>query len=414
MPEKTIMNNASISRRGLLQGAGCLMAAAMLPDIRVSFAAAPVEQRFIFVILRGAMDGLAAIPPYGDRDYKSARGGIALPSSAYTPLDDFYAAHNSLAGFAELFKNGEAAVIHAVATPYRDRSHFDAQNMLESGATRPNGLRDGWLNRAIALYGRREDSLGLAVGQTIPLALQGDIPVGTWAPSADGLPSDALLISLERLYKKDPVFHTALTQAVDVHNIADDQSGAMEKFGQKLAGRRGLQNREAMGKTVSAVAKILSDPSGPRIATIEVGGWDTHAQQGTERGPLANLLGALDNGLKTMKSSLGKNWDKTVILVATEFGRTVSQNGTNGTDHGTASCAFLAGGAVNGGRVYGDWPGLSKRDQHEGRDLRPTTDLRQAAKAVLFDHFGLKDADVERRVFPESGDAPAIEGIIKT
>lgn len=410
------MKTPEFSRRGLLQGAGCLMAAAMLPDIRVSFAAAPVDQRFIFVILRGAMDGLAAIPPYGDRDYKSARGGMALPSSAYTPLDDFYAAHNSLATFTELFKSGEAAVIHAVSTPYRDRSHFDAQNMLESGAARPNGLRDGWLNRAIALYGRREDSLGLAVGQTIPLALQGDIPVGTWAPSADGLPNETLLISLERLYKKDPVFHTALTQAVDVHTIADEAAdeGMMGNFGRKLAGRRGLQNKEAMGKTVSAVAKILSDPSGPRIATIEVGGWDTHAQQGLDRGPLSNLFLTLDTGLKTMKSALGKNWDNTVILVATEFGRTVSQNGTGGTDHGTASCAFLAGGAVNGGKVYADWPGLSKRDQHDGRDLRPTTDLRSVAKSVLYGHFGLKDADVERRIFPGSEAARAIDGIIRT
>ena len=407
------MKHVLCSRRELLQGAGCLAAATMLPDIRVAFAAAPVEERFIFVILRGAMDGLAAIPPYGDRSYKSARGGIALPSSAYTPLDDFYAAHKSLSSFSGMFKEGEAAVIHAVSTPYRDRSHFDAQNVLECGSASAHGLRDGWLNRAIALYGRRDTSLGLAVGQTIPLALQGAAPVGTWAPSADGLPADTLLISLERLYQKDPLFHVALSQAVDVHNIADEAvEGGM--FGKKMGGRRGLQGRQAMEKTVSAVGKILSDPAGPRIATIEVGGWDTHAQQGTEQGALANLLLALDAGLKTMKAALGPHWKKTVVLVATEFGRTVSGNGTGGTDHGTASCALLLGGAVNGGRVYADWPGLDKREQHEGRDLRPTTDLRQVAKSILYDHLRLEDADIERSVFPESSTARGIDGLIRS
>ncbi len=407
------MKDALFSRRKLLQGAGCLAVASMLPDIHVAFAAAPVEQRFIFVILRGAMDGLATIPPYGDRSYKSARGSIALPSSAYTPLDDFYAAHKSLASFSDMFKKGEAAVIHAVSTPYRDRSHFDAQNVLESGAATAHGLRDGWLNRAISLYGQRESSLGLAVGQTIPLALQGAAPVGTWAPAADGLPADTLLIALERLYQKDQLFHTALSQAVDVHNIAD---GAVEggMFGKKTGGRRGLQGREAMEKTVSAVGKILSDPQGPRIATIEVGGWDTHAQQGAEQGALANLLLALDAGLKTMKASLGPHWKNTVVLVATEFGRTVAGNGTGGTDHGTASCALLLGGAVNGGKVYADWPGLDKNALYEGRDLRPTTDLRQVAKSILYDHLHLKDADIERSVFPESSRAHGIDGLIRT
>lgn len=404
------MKDAMLTRRGLLTGAGCLAAACMMPNIRVAFAAAPVEERFIFVILRGAMDGLAAIPPYGDRAYKSARGGIALPSSAYIPLDNFFGAHKNLANFAKSFQQGEAAVIHAVSTPYRERSHFDAQNVLECGAATPHGARDGWLNRAISLYGRQSTTLGLAVGQTIPLAMQGNTQVGTWAPAQDGLPDDTLLIALEKMYQQDAMFHSALTQAVGVHDIADDAMGGMKgKFG-----KGGAKNREAMRKTVTAVAKILSDPQGPRIATIEVGGWDTHAQQGLEQGALANNFAGLDEGFKTLKEGLGRHWQKTVILVATEFGRTVAQNGTNGTDHGTGSCAFLLGGAVNGGRVYANWPGLDKTQQFEGRDLRPTLDLRQVAKAVLFDHLRLPPSEVDRRVFPGSNGARALDGIIKT
>ena len=406
------MDHSTFTRRQLLQGAGLLAAAMATPGIKVSFAAAPVDERFVFIILRGAMDGLAAMPPYGDKNYAAARGGIALPSSAYVPLDNFFAAHNSFAGFTEMFKAGEAAVIHAVSTPYRERSHFDAQNVLECGALKPNGARDGWLNRALSLYGGNAGKLGLSVGQTIPLMMQGNTPVGTWAPAAEGLPADTVLIALEKLYRKDQLFHTALAQAVDVHNISDnavDGSG----FG-KMGGRKGLQNQNAMKQTVTAVAKILSDPAGPRIATIEVGGWDTHAQQGLDKGPLANLFAALDAGLSTLKTEMGTHWSKTVVMVATEFGRTVAQNGTNGTDHGTASCALLAGGAVNGGKVYTKWPGLDKTQLHENRDLRPTTDLRQVAKAILRDHLKLDDADITSRVFLGSDRVMALDGIIRT
>lgn len=405
------MKDIQISRRRLLQGAGCLAAATMFGGIRVAFAAAPVEERFIFVILRGAMDGLNAIPPYGDRSYQSARNGLALPSSAYTPLDNFFGAHKNFAAFTEMFKAGEAAAVQAVATPYRERSHFDAQNVLESGGTGPHMINDGWLNRALALYGPQKDSLGLAVGQTIPLSLQGGIPVSTWAPSAQGLPDDNMLLALDRLYQHDALFHTALAQAVDVHGIADEalQGSDMSAAG----GGKNLRNAGAMKGTVEAVGKILSDPKGPRICTIELGGWDTHAQQGTDKGILANNFAALDAGFGAMKEALGEHWKKTIVLAATEFGRTVAQNGTAGTDHGTASCAFLLGGALSGGRVFGQWPGLDATQLYQNRDLRPTTDLRQIAKAVLTEHLRLPAADVEARVFPGSTDARPVEGLVR-
>ncbi len=411
------MDDLLISRRKLLLGAGCMAAGTMFSGIRVAFADAPVEERFVFVILRGAMDGLNAIPPYGDHAYTTARNGIALPASAFTKLDNFFGAHKSFANFTSMFASGEAAAIQAVSTPYRERSHFDAQNVLESGATLPHGLNDGWLNRALTLYGPRHESLGLAVGQTIPLSLQGATPVGTWAPSAQGLPDDAMILSLERLYQHDAMLHTALTQAVDVHGIADDAlgGGEMGKQGvRKLGNGGGLRGKEQMQTTVQAVGKILSDPAGPRIATIELGGWDTHAQQGTEAGVLANNFAALDAGFGALKESLGEHWKKTVVLAATEFGRTVAQNGTGGTDHGTASCAFLLGGAVNGGKVYARWPGLDQTQLYQNRDLRPTTDLRQVAKAILTEHLHLPGNEVDASVFPASESARALEGIIRT
>ena len=404
------MDDVLISRRGLLQGAGCLCAATAFSGIRVAFAAAPVEERFIFVILRGAMDGLAAIPPYGDRNYKAARNGIALPPSAYAPLDNFFGAHKSLENFTAMFKAGEAAAVQAVSTPYRERSHFDAQNILESGGVKAHDLHDGWLNRALAVYGVQATSLGLAVGQTAPLALQGSVPVGTWAPSAEGMPNDTMLLALDRLYQKDALFHAALAQAVGVHSIADS---AVDASGMRGGGPRGMQNKEAMNRTVTAVGKILSDPKGPRIATVEMGGWDTHAQQGLDQGALANNLAALDAGFGAIKAALGPHWSKTVVLVATEFGRTVAQNGTNGTDHGTASCALLLGGAVRGGRVYGQWPGLDKTQLYENRDLNPTTDLRQIAKAVLAQHLRLPQRDIDNAIFPGSANLRPLEGIVR-
>ena len=405
------MKDPEISRRKLLQGAGCLAAATMFSGLRVAFAAAPVEERFIFVILRGAMDGLAAIPPYGDKNYQSARNGMALSPSSYTKVDNFFGVHKNLASFAAMFKSGEAAAVHAVATPYRERSHFDAQNVLESGGTGPHIVNTGWINRALSLYGGQRDKLGLAVGQTIPLALQGDVPVGTWAPSAQGMPDQTMLLALDKLYQHDMLFHTALAQAVDVHKIADS---AVEGGGRMMGGGgRGLQNLGAMVKTVEAVGKILSDPKGPRLCTIEMGGWDTHAQQGVDRGILANNFAALDAGFGAMKTALGDHWKKTVVLVATEFGRTVAQNGTAGTDHGMASCALLLGGAVQGGKVHGQWPGLDKTQLYENRDLRPTTDLRQIAAAVLTRHLRLPAGEVGSQVFA-GANLPPFEGLIRT
>ena len=413
--EKT--SDKNISRRRVLQGfgalgAGAMFAGTMFSGIRVAFASAPVDARFIFIILRGAMDGLNVIPPYGDPHYIEMRNGIGLKPGDYQELDDFYGAHDNLAAFTGMFRAKEAIALQAVATPYRMRSHFDGQNVLESGGDAPHALPTGWLNRALALYGRRDGKLGLAVGQSIPLSLQGKVEVATWAPDVFGMPSDTMLILLDKMYRKDKMFEETLNEAVDVHHIADQALGGPDAM-RKMGNGGNLQNRMAMQKTAAAVGKILSDPKGPRIATMEINGWDTHFNQGTKFGPLANNLAALDAGFGALKDSLGEHWSKTVILAATEFGRTVRQNGTAGTDHGTASCAFLLGGAVDGGRVVAAWPGLGGNNLYQNRDLAPTTDLRQVAKAVLVEHLHLERAGVEKHVFPASADLRPLEGLIR-
>lgn len=405
MTRKTI--DTPLSRRLLLQAFGGIALLPVCGGLRVSFAAAPGDARFVFIILRGAMDGLAAAVPYGDKNYAGARGQMALPKSALTPVDNFFALHKGFESFGALFKSGEAAIVHAVSTPYRERSHFDAQNMLESGAARPHGMRDGWLNRALGVMNIPTQTPGLAIGQTIPLALQGSVGVGSWSPAGDGLPPDALLIALQEMYSGDAAFESALTQAIGIHDIAD--SG--KRGGQRMRGGNN-RGRENMANTIKTVGKIIADPKGPRIATLEIGGWDTHAQQGLENGALANNFATLDAAFGAIKEALGPLWSQTVVLAATEFGRTVAGNGTGGTDHGTASCALMAGGRVNGGKVYAQWPGLDKTQLHQGRDLRPTTDLRQVAKAVLQSHLGLAAGDVERHIFPESGGIRPLEGLI--
>lgn len=398
------------TRRAFLQSAAAASALALFGRFNVAFAAAPGDERFVFVILRGAMDGLAAVPAYGDGAYRDSRGALALPPDAYTAVDNMFGLHKSLQSFTAFYQSREALVLHAVATPYRERSHFDAQNVLEGGAEQAHATRDGWLNRALALYGTGQ-SLGLAVGQTIPLALQGAAPVGTWAPAADGLPEDTVMLALNKMYAEDLLFHAALAQAADVHDIADSALGN-EDLSRGMG--RNLRNRQAMTATARAVGKILADPKGPRIATIEIGGWDTHAQQGLTDGILSNNLSALDACFAGLKESMGSLWQKTVVLAATEFGRTVSVNGTGGTDHGTASAAFLAGGAVLGGRVVTQWPGLDKTRLYEGRDLMPTMDLRQVGKSILADHLRFDVGSIDRDVFPGSAGTHPLQGLIRT
>ena len=396
-----------LTRRSLLQGVGAF--AAMSPGLVL--AEADTEQRLVVVILRGAMDGLAMLPPYGDGHYARLRGELALPTPGNTggalKLDGLFGLHPSFSGVHGLFAQQEALFFHAVASPYRDRSHFDGQDVLENGATTAGARRDGWLNRAIEpLGGRLGQEAAIALAQNTPLILRGDNSVTSWAPSQLPETDDATLARLANLYAEDEFFSTRLAQALESQEIAGDMGG--------MEGRRRRGNDTAQLKaSLNQAGKFLRADGGPRIAVVESGGWDTHANQGSTSGSLANKFSGLDEGLVALRDELGSLWSDSVVIVVTEFGRTAAVNGTRGTDHGTASAAMLLGGPVAGGRVVADWPGLATQNLYQGRDLKPTTDLRSIFKAVLLEHIGVPETWVEDSVFPASSDESPTENLLR-
>lgn len=403
------------SRRAVLATGGALFASAYLP----AFAAAPGarDARFVVINLRGGLDALSTVAPLGDPRYAELRGPLALEAGGANPalpLDGFFALNPSMPTFARLYRAGQGAIVHAVATPYRERSHFDAQDVLESGLPRPvSNARDGWLNRAIAAIpaGARVAARGgLAIGATTPLILRGPAPVIGWAPQILPNASDDLAMRVLDLYRHaDPALAQALARGLETERIASRmgmQGGDMNKP------RGGLESIPGMRHAAQGAARLIAADDGPRIAALSFTGWDTHANEGPLDGRLSNLLKGLDGAIEEFESGLGPLWKDTALLIVTEFGRTARVNGTIGTDHGTATLAFLAGGAVKGGRVIADWPGLADGQLHEGRDLRPTTDLRAIAKGLLAELFGVAAAALDRDVFPDSAAAPAMKGLI--
>ena len=386
----------SVSRRSFL-GFSTAFAASLLMPYRSSLAGTR-DPRFLFVILRGALDGLSAVMPVGDPDFANMREGFmddVKQAGAPLPLDAMFALNPAMKSLAALYANKQASVIHAVCTPYRDRSHFDGQEMLESGLPRVTHGDSGWLNRALAGLPASpttsRDKQGLAIGPTVPLVLRGDLPVMSWSPDHLRVSTPDTIARLMSLYQaRDPELAEALQQASAI---------AKETTGQMGGAGRGV---EAMLAVADGAARLLVRPDGPRIAALSIDGWDTHADEKPGTGRLGKLLGLLDQLFDHLHKGLEPVWNDTVIVAATEFGRTVRINGTAGTDHGTGTVAFLLGGAVKGGRVIADWPGLSDKALLDGRDLRPTTDLRAVLKPVLTDHLGMDRKLIEVRVFPDS------------
>jgi uncharacterized protein (DUF1501 family) len=431
---------SGLSRRGLIGGAASLSLWACLP--RAARAAGGREPRLLTIVLRGGLDGMALAAPVGDPDLARLRGRFAVPATgegAGLPLDGFFVLNSAMPHLHGLYRRGEALIVHAVATPYRERSHFDAQDVLESGLPGVGRVETGWLNRALeglATDGRADPrglsqgaQKGLALGAVVPLVMRGPAPVLSWIPQIYGTPlRESTIARLMDLYAQtDPGLAKAFSEGIALDKVALADAGVIS--GKAPRSQASLASGQASGlttgqgqpqpaamrefvETAQAAARFLGSADGPRVGVLSYNGWDTHANEGAVRGVLANRLAGLDQAIRAFAEGVGPAWKDTVVVIVTEFGRTARINGTEGTDHGTATVALLIGGGVKGGRVLADWPGLAEKALHQGRDLRPTLDLRSVLKGVLHDHLGLTGIALDDRVFPGSAAVPASRGLL--
>jgi uncharacterized protein (DUF1501 family) len=383
--------NMNLARRRFLSIAAA-GAGAMWISPHMALASVETDRRFVFIIQRGAADGLDVVRPYGDPAYQGLRGAIGGDPGQSIKLDGTFALHPALVELGKMYGSGEALFVHAVASPYRDRSHFDGQNVLETGGSQPYRVKDGWLNRLVSLMPHEKDE-AIALAPTVPMALRGSNPVTSYAPSSLPDAVDDLMARVGVLYDKDPQLHPLWAEALQARGLAEGTSAKQDPAG--------------LGRLA---AKFLSSEHGPRIAMIETEGWDTHFAQAPR---LAAQLKALDAAIAAMRDAMGSTWTKTTILVATEFGRTAAVNGTGGTDHGTASVAMLIGGAVKGGRVLSDWPGLAPSRLYESRDLRPTLALDSLIAGAAAEALDLDSDRLGRTLFGAATSSKPVSGLIK-
>ena len=408
------------TRRELLLGSAALFAWPFVPG---GARAEGRDPRFLAVVLRGALDGLAVVAPVGDPDWLKLRGDKALVLDGPTPalpLDGLFALNPMMPNLHRLYHAGQATMVHAVATPYRERSHFDGQDVLESGQAKPGAVDTGWLNRALAALepGERVDGRGreaFAVGPIAPLVVRGPAPVLSWEPPQLPPVSDETTMRLLDLYRHtDPALAQALEERIGLAAVA--RAGGIRSepdMGRQAVQLGGIEQvRKYFADAAGAAAKFLSRAEGPRVGALALDGWDTHVNEGAVKGRLANLLGALDGAIAEIESNMGDAWRETVVVLVTEFGRTARINGNDGTDHGTATGAILAGGALKGGRVIADWPGLKDTDLYEHRDLRATTDLRSVLKGLLRDHLRIDEKVLATAVFPGSPGVPPMPDLL--
>jgi len=364
----------------------------------LALAAAPTDRRLVVVVLRGGLDALHAVPPTDDPDYRSARPTLAVPPPGQPDgalaLDGVFGLHPKLAPLHPLYREHELFVLHAATTSYRGRSHFDGQNQLENGTGRPFGASDGWLNRAIAaLY--QGGRLGLALGPSVPLMIQGDAGVATWADSPLPSVDEDFLDRLAHVYAPDASFASTFAQS---RQTLVPSTAAIAERGKELT------------HAATVAADFLVRDDGPRIAVVESTGWDTHFSQQRR---LDTLFEQLSAALLALRAGLREQWAQSVVVVVSEFGRTVAENGSRGTDHGVGGLALVLGGSVAGGRVVGDWPGLQTGQRHEGRDLQPANAYEALFKGLLIEHLDLSPKAIEARVFPQSAHLRPLSGLLR-
>jgi len=378
-------------RRRFLTASALAAAMGALPRFAVA-AASRADTRLLIVFLRGGMDGLHVLQPVGDPAYARLRGALAdaAPPQAY--LDGLFAWHPALQTLSTLYAHKSLLPVVAVAPPYRDRSHFEAQDCVENGTGGPGATPSGWLNRCV---GAMPGGEGLALAAVMPMILRGTGNVRTWSPPLPDAVDPILMQRLQLLYAADPLLAPAFARV-------DPQGGASIAMRGTAKGSRLVQMADDAGRFMAA-------PQGPRIAFVEDTGWDTH---GNEAAILAVKLRELDDAVQAFQQAAQPVWASTAVVIVSEFGRTAAVNGTGGTDHGTGGLAFVTGGAVRGGRIGGDWPGLAAGALNENRDLRTTTDMRALFKGLLRDHLDLQEGVIDRVVFPGSAAVRAMDGLV--
>ena len=414
----------SQTRRGLLAtAAGFGLSLQLLGVPALAADSALNRRKVIVVICRGGMDGLSVAPPVGDSEYRGLRGALALNDAAL-PLDRTFALHPQLTSVHALAKAGEARIVPAVATPDRARSHFEAQDVLETGAAGVYSTSSGWLNRAVETLSAHRKVDALSIGATAPLILRGKAPTASWSPGRAVDAEARLPTLLQDLYRNDPLLGPALARGLATETMAKEATAGLQAAPAMTAkaGAAGApseqaafvraaaqQGREAAHNLGASLAGFMREPGGPTVAAISLDGFDSHANQA---GLIATRLAYLDAVLDGVHQGLGPDWKDTVVVVATEFGRTARVNGTGGTDHGTASTALLLGGALKPGGIVGDWPTLKQSALYENRDVTPTLDMRGLFKGVLAEHMGVDRAALDRTVFPDSAAAKPVPGLV--
>ena len=404
-------NHTSLDRRRFLAGAAAAAGALVLWP-RLTFAATGSDARFLLVLLRGGLDGLEAVPPWGDPGYGAIRGALALsPQGSHQPggkpahkLDATFALHPSLDYASQLYAQGQFMPLVAAAPPYWGRSHFDAQDCLENGTAQPHGAQTGWLNRCVAAMPGAD---GLAVASVLPLTMRGPGKVTSWSPPLPTQVNPVLLQRLQPLYAADTRLAAMFARALDEQQDAPPPAAMQQANVTGKPGKHGGYGQLPL--LMGAAGGFMAKANGPRVGFVEDNGWDTHAN---EAAILSRKLAELDAGIKAYREAMGEAWNRTVVAVATEFGRTAAINGTGGTDHGTGGAMLLAGGALRGGRVAGQWPGIARGELYQDRDLHATTDLRGVFKGVLAAHLGVGESALETRVFPDSGKAVPVENLV--
>lgn len=400
--------------RGARAGGAALLGPALCAPAVLAHAAAE-SRRLVVVMLRGAVDGLSVVVPHGDPDYRRERAEIAIAPPGATdgalPLDATFGLHPALAALLPWWQSGRLGFVHASGSPDPTRSHFDAQDYMETAMPGRRAAADGWMNRLLEVLGEpsggEQAVRGLSVGPSQPRILVGRAPVAalpTGGAAARELPV-GFGSALDALHATDPATAPAWRAMRETRRTMVEAVGE----GMDAGVAPGAVPLATLDRDAARLGRLMRREPGLRAAFLSVGGWDTHANQGGARGPLAQRLQALAGGLDALARGLDDALDGTVVLVLSEFGRTVRQNGTQGTDHGHGNVAWLLGGAVAGGRVHGRWPGLDAAARHEGRDLAITTDFRQVIAQVLERHLRVSDAGLARVLPDGPGAASPIE-----